>query len=228
MKLILFDIDGTLLHAHGSGVRATYQSLREFFGVEGPPPGYSMGGKIDTQIVRELVAHAGVDAVEVDTRLEDYWQAYLVALEQELPQRPVLVLPGIADLLAALRERTDVVVGLLTGNVGGAATLKLLAANIDPSQFRLAAYGHEAETRDDLPTLAVGRAEALTGYRFRGKEIVIIGDTPADVSCGASLGVRTIAVATGGYSVESLLETGADVVFANLADTHAALEAILA
>ena len=228
MKLVLFDIDGTLLEADGAGSVATYRSLRDFYGVATTPPGYSMAGKVDTQIVLELAAHAGVDEAVIRARLADYWAAYEAVLVEELPGRQCSPLPGVPQLLRALLGRTDVVVGLLTGNVEAAARLKLAAAGIAPEQFRVGAFGHEAETRAELPALAVARAEAEVGHPFRHKDIVIIGDTPADVACGESLGVRTIAVATGHYSVAHLQAAGADVVFPDLTDTQAVLGAILA
>lgn len=228
MKLVLFDIDGTLLHADGAGAVATYRSLRDFYGVQDTPPGYSMAGKVDTQIVLELAAHAGVDESVIRARLAEYWAAYEAILIEELPQRECVVLPGVFELLKALAGQSEVVVGLLTGNVETAARLKLEAAGIAPSQFRVGAFGHEAEVREALPALAVARAEAQLGQRFHAKDVVIIGDTPADVGCGASLGVRAIGVATGRYSVAQLQAAGADAVFPDLSDTEAVLAAILA
>lgn len=228
MKLVLFDIDGTLLHADGAGVKATLDSLRDFFGVTERPPGYSMAGKVDAQIVLEIVAHSHLDLADVRQRLSAYWDAYAATLAYELPHHQVHALPGVHALLAALAGRPDVVVGLLTGNLERAARLKLSAAGIDPDQFRLAAYGHEAETRDALPLLAVERARATTGRTFIGRDIVIIGDTPADVHCGETLGVRTIGVATGHFSVDQLRAVGADVVFPDLSATDAIIGAILA
>jgi phosphoglycolate phosphatase-like HAD superfamily hydrolase len=227
VKLVVFDIDGTLIHADGAGVRATYASLRSFYGIEGAPSDYSMAGKIDVQIVTELAAHAGLDAATIRDRLADYWLAYETVLLEELPKKPVIVLPGVTDLLLALAGRTDVVVGLLTGNVGAAARHKLEAGGIAFEQFRLGAYGHEGDMREALPAIAVGRARDLLGHEFHGKDIVIIGDTPADIACGESLGVRTIGVATGRFSVAQLQAAGADIVFPDLSDTDAVVAAIV-
>lgn len=226
MKLILFDIDGTLLHSDGAGVKATLDALRDFFGVTDQPPGYSMAGKVDSQIVLEILAHANADLSDVRGRLDAYWVAYADRLAAELPRHSVRALPGATELLTALADRDDAVVGLLTGNLASAADLKLSAAGIDPAQFRLAAYGHEAEAREGLPPLAVLRAREATGRTFAGKDIVIIGDTPADITCGEALGVRTIGVATGRYDVGELWAAGADEVFETLSDTAAVLRAI--
>lgn len=225
-KLALFDIDGTLLLSDGAGVKATLDSLRDFYGVADQPPGYSMAGKVDAQIVLEILAHANADLDGVRDRLDAYWVAYAERLAQELPRHQVSALPGVPALLARLAEQPDVVVGLLTGNLARAADLKLLAAGIDPAQFRLAAYGHEAEVREALPPLAVMRAREVTGLSFAGKDIIIIGDTPADIACGEALGVRTIGVATGRYGVDELRAAGADHVFADLSDTEAVIAAI--
>ena len=228
MKLVLFDIDQTLLTPDGAGAAAMLNTLRDFYGVETVPAGYYMAGKIDTQIVMELLEHAGMDVAEAQARLPEYWALYAVELERLLPQHQVRALDGAHHLLDALEKRKDVIVGLLTGNLDATAALKLRAVGLDPARFRVAAYGNEAQARSDLPPIAVSRAEALVGHKFRGKDIVIVGDTPMDIACGESLGVRTIGVATGRYSVAELRAAGADAVFPTLSDTAAVVAAILA
>ncbi|MFN8499849.1 MAG: haloacid dehalogenase-like hydrolase [Anaerolineae bacterium] len=228
MKLVLFDIDQTLLTPDGAGAAAMLNTLRDFYGIGEIPPGYHMAGKIDTQIVVELLQYAGMDVDEAQARLPEYWALYAVELERILPQHQMRALDGAHHLLDALEGRTDVVIGLLTGNLDATAAIKLRAVGLDPARFRVAAYGNEAQARTDLPPIAVARAEALTGRTFRGKDIVIIGDTPLDIACGESLGVRTIGVATGRYTVEELRAAGADAVFATLGDTRAVVAAILA
>ncbi len=228
MKLVLFDIDQTLLTPDGAGAAAMFNTLRDFYGIEQIPPGYHMAGKIDTQIVVELLEYAGMDVEEAQARLPEYWALYAIELERVLPQHQVRALEGAHHLVDALERRRDVLVGLLTGNLDVTAGIKLRAVGLDPSRFRVAAYGNEAQARTDLPQIAVARAEALVGHKFRGKDIVIIGDTPLDIACGESLGVRTIGVATGRYSVEDLRSAGADAVFPTLGDTDAVVAAILA
>jgi len=139
----------------------------------------------------------------------------------------VQALPGIPALLDALEERPDVCVGLLTGNVAPGARLKLTAAGLAFGRFRVGAYGSDSPHRPDLPSIAVQRAVPLFGRQLVGDEIVIIGDTPADVTCGASLGVRAVAVATGSYSEAELRDAGAHATFASFDATADVLDAIL-
>ena len=228
MKLVLFDIDQTLLTPDGAGAAAMLNTLRDFYGIQEIPTGYHMAGKIDTQIVVELLQYAGMDVDEAQARLPEYWALYAVELERILPQHQMRALDGAHHLLDALEKRNDVVIGLLTGNLDATATIKLRAVGLDPARFRVAAYGNEAQARTELPQLAVSRAEALTGRTFRGHNIVIIGDTPLDIACGESLGVRTIGVATGRYAEEDLRAAGADAVFPTLSDTDAVVAAIMA
>jgi phosphoglycolate phosphatase len=118
-------------------------------------------------------------------------------------------------------------VGLLTGNLAAGASLKLRAAGLDPARFAVGAYGSDSPRRSDLPAVAAERARALTGRTFTGAAVVIVGDTPHDVACGASIGARSVGVASGSYDVAALRAAGATHVFATLADTAAVLEAIL-
>ena len=120
------------------------------------------------------------------------------------------------------------VLGLLTGNLARGAALKLQAAGLDPARFKVGAYGSDAAHRPDLPPIAARRAERFFGREPVGAEVVIIGDTPADVACGTGIGARAVAVATGAYSVAELAACGAHAVFPDLGDIDSALEAILA
>lgn len=228
-RLILFDIDGTLLSTRGAAKRAFHRAMLEVYGSAGPIATHRFDGKTDPQIVRELMRLEGRPDEETDAGLPALWATYLGELEVELahPDHATDVLPGVVALLAALeRAATDAVVGLLTGNIEGGARLKLASARLPA--FRFGAYGSDCERRDGLPAIAVERALALTGRTYRGRDIRIIGDTPADVHCGASLDVHAVGVATGGYGREELHAAGAHSVFGDLSDTDAVLEALLA
>jgi phosphoglycolate phosphatase-like HAD superfamily hydrolase len=227
-RLILFDIDGTLLSARGAAKRAFHRAMVEVYGTAGPIATHSFAGKTDPQIARELLTLHGLSDAATDAGLPALWAAYLRELEAELahPDHATDVLPGVMALLEALDAAVgDAVVGLLTGNIEAGARLKLRSAGLP--EFRLGAYGSDCERRDGLPPIAVGRARALTGREFRGRDIRIVGDTPADVSCGAALDVHTVAVATGGFDEAALAAAGAHTVFPDLADTGAVLEALL-
>jgi len=228
-RLVLFDIDGTLLTSMSAGRQALraafadeYDDL-EFFDT------VRFDGKTDLQIIAELHAAAGFPdraSLESSHRVLD---RYLVHLESAVVDRAgrVRPCPGVPEFLDALDARDDVIVGLLTGNVVPGARLKLGAAGISFERFALGAYGSDSAHRPDLPPIAAERATLLFGRRPHGEEVVIIGDTPADVSCGESISARAVAVATGSYSVMELEATGAHATFANLADTSAVLKAIV-
>ncbi|MHB1167705.1 MAG: HAD family hydrolase [Longimicrobiales bacterium] len=229
-KLILFDIDGTILTARGAPRRAFHRALLEVFGTAGPIGTHHFSGKTDPQIARELLRLAGLTDAAIDAQLPRLWRTYLreLAIELEAPDHETIVLPGVRSLLDALQQETDAVLALLTGNIAQGAALKLTSARIDPAMFRFGAYGSDCEQRDGLPPVAVQRAIDLTGVAFRGRDVVVIGDTPNDVTCGRALGVTAVAVATGSHSGEALQEAGADVVFTDLSDTASVLDALLA
>jgi phosphoglycolate phosphatase len=227
-RLVLFDIDGTLLTAKGAPRRAFERAMHEVYGTAGPIATHRFDGKTDPQIARELLELDGMAPGRIDEGFARLWPRYLELLEHELalPEQMTIVLPGVRALLEALEQRSDeLMLGLLTGNIDGGARLKLAAARI-ATPFRVGAFGSDHEQRDRLPAFAVERARALTGRSFAGDEIVVIGDTPSDVTCGRALGVRAVAVATGSYDRRALADAGAHVVLDDLGDTAAALAAL--
>lgn len=229
-RLVLFDIDGTLLTAAGSGRRAIHAALREVFGGVGPAD-YWFDGKTDPQIVRDLMRSDGHEDAVIDERLPAVLGRYVDRLSVELadPEHRPSLCPGVIPLLDALDGRDDVVVGLLTGNVEAGAAAKLRAVGLDPARFAVGAFGSDHEHRPALPTIAVDRAWARLGLDVRGKgdAVVVIGDTPADVACGSGIGARAIAVATGRYSVDELAACAPAAVFADLSDTESVLASII-
>jgi phosphoglycolate phosphatase-like HAD superfamily hydrolase len=231
MKLVLFDIDGTLLWTDGAGRRAIRQALLDEVGTAGPIESYRLDGKTDPQIVRELLALAAHPLADDAARVQGVCRRYLELLAAELarPTQRTKLMAGIAELLAALAEHEAAgraLVGLLTGNLERGAALKLRSAGLDPARFRVGAYGSDSDRRADLPAVAARRAAALVGRAFAGEDIVIVGDTPEDIACGRPIGARALAVATGFYDVAALRAAGAPHVFPTLADTAAVLDAI--
>lgn len=228
MKLVLFDIDGTILWTDGAGRRAVQSALEDVFGAP-VPQGHEFDGKTDPQIVRELMQLAGVPHGDIDGRLPVALERYVQLLHTELDALDghEHVLPGIRELLDELEARDDVLLGLLTGNVLPGAVAKLTAVGIDASRFRIGAYGSDHAHRPELPAIARERAEALLGRQIVGSDVVVIGDTPADMGCGRGIGARAIGVATGRYSVEDLRACGAAAVFDDLSDTESVVSAIM-
>lgn len=226
-RLVLFDIDATLLSAGGAGRHALRRAFDELFGPHPAIDRWVFAGKTDPQIGRELLEAYGTPADEVESLVPRVLDRYLAYLDEELARAESRHLkPGVEPLLERLAATEGVLLGLLTGNLEPGARLKLGRFGID-HYFRLGAYGSDHADRPQLPPIAVSRAEALTGLRYAGKEVVIIGDTEHDIRCGAALGVRAIGVATGIYTTEALAPHGADHVFEDLSETERVLAAIL-
>jgi len=233
MKLVLFDIDGTLLWTDGAGRRAIRRALLEEVGTAGPIADYRFDGKTDPQIVRELLSLAGHPDALNGERVDAVCRRYVRLLRIELaqPEHTTRLLAGVGELLAALEAHEAggrAVVGLLTGNIEAGAALKLRAAGLEPSRFAVGAYGSDSAQRGDLPAIAARRAAARTGRVFTGSDVVVVGDTPDDVACARPFQARAVAVATGFYDTATLRAAGAAHVFATLADTSAVVEALLA
>ncbi len=199
MKLVLFDIDGTLLWTDGAGRRSMEHALLATFGVPGDPA-YRYDGKTDQQNTRE--------------QARDAQAARLCA--------------GVPALLDALEAHDGATLGLLTGNIERGARKKLQAVGLDFDRFRVNAFGCDHADRPQLPGVAQRRAREVMGVDMPGERMVIIGDTPADIQCGRSLGVRAIGVATGRYAVDELAQHAPAAVFPTLEKTDDVLAAILA
>ncbi len=228
-RLVLFDIDGTLLLSGGAGRRAIMAAMHDLLPAGEGYEAVRFDGKTDPQIVTELLEAGGDPAPRDPERIALVLERYVALLHQELAGggRPATAMPGVFALLQALEERADTVLGLLTGNVLTGARLKLQAARIDPDRFRVGAFGSDSAHRPDLPPIAAERAATIFGRIPAGEEVVIIGDTPADVTCGTAIGARAIAVATGSYTEADLAAHGPWRTFGDLSATDAVLEAIL-
>lgn len=224
-RLVLFDIDGTLV-AGGPAKEAFRRALLETYGTVGDFEGVSFGGKTDPQIARELLGGAGMEPDGIDEGLPRLWELYLTHLEEGLAQQPMQRLPGVVELLEALRETGGFAVGLLTGNIEPGARLKLGSVEL-ADHFGFGGFGSDHEERNALPAIALRRAREFAGVEFGARDAVIIGDTPLDVACGRSGGTRTVAVATGSFGTADLLACGADHVLEDLSRTERVIELLL-
>ena len=228
MRLLLFDIDGTLVSARGAGRRALKTALERVFGTAGPIEAYDLRGKTDPRIVFDVMEAAGLGKDAVKARLDDLFETYARALVGEIDGgQGVVTMPGVTDLLRRLAATEGVLLGLLTGNIEEGARIKLEPPGLWP-YFLVGAFGSDDAERRRLPSLAARRAQALTGYGFRPEDVAVIGDTPHDIDCARAFGALAVAVATGQYAREQLLAERPDLFFDDLADVDRVATALLA
>lgn len=224
MKLLLFDIDGTLLTTNGLGREAVEAALLATQGRPISARRVSFSGKTDPQIFREIL-RAEVEDVALDAAVTAALAAYQDEMHRRIGAAEVVMLPGVRPLLDRLAT-AEATLGLLTGNLRPMAYLKLGRLGLD-GFFPFGAFGCDDEDRNGLPEVAVARAEAHTGRRYAGREVVVIGDTPRDVACGRAAGAFTVAVATGRYGRDDLAAHRPDLLLDTLEEAERLLEVVL-
>ena len=219
-RLILFDVDGTLLDCCGQTRSPLAEAMRDVFGTAGGIDGYDFSGKTDPQIVTEIQVAAGTDPARVAAALPAVRDAYVERLETGLRRDRMRLLPGAAELLRDLGARAGTVVGLLTGNweAGGRIKLGRFALN---RYFELGAFGDGRLDRRELPPVALARAREVAGRTFAPAETLIVGDSRLDVECGHAHGIEVLAVSSGWTSAADLAAAGADWVYDDLAAARA-------
>lgn len=221
MHIILFDIDGTLLHSGGAGQGGIERALALAFGVTAPTDGIPTAGRTDRGIGRDLIRFHGLE--ESDSTHARLQETYLKVLPEELVRRQGAVYPGVRELLARLSNRDDVRLGILTGNYREAAWQKLRHFGL-AEYFSFGGFGDDHADRDDVARQALtAAAEHHAPQTINRDKLWVIGDTPADVRCGRAIGARVIAVATGMYSFEELSQSGPDHLFADFTDVDSVL-----
>ena len=213
-KLLLFDVDGTLLLSGGGSLRAMTTAARRWFGPTFSLDEVDRNGRLDPHIIGAALELNGVRAT--DDQLEAFRESYLEALRSELGSSRIL--PGVGDLLARLRAAEGVLLGLVTGNYAEVARVKLEAVRIDPAWFVVGGFGEQAATRSRLVRLAMETAASFVGGPIPGRDVIVIGDTPRDVESAKAAGCRSLAVATGNYPRDVLEAAGADLVLPDLTD----------
>ncbi|HAB18137.1 MAG TPA: HAD hydrolase-like protein [Verrucomicrobiota bacterium] len=215
-RLVLFDIDGTLIRTGGAGVKAFAQTAEHIFGKPGGTRAMRFHGRTDVSLVREFFRNHGI--ADTPDSVQQFLDAYVQFLDEQLRHHRGEVCPGIRELLAALGQHAESpVVGLLTGNIRRGAGLKLRAHGL-ASGFLMGAFGDDHEDRNELARIALARGSALLGDSLVGEEVVVVGDTRADIECARAIGARCIAVATGGETLPSLLEHSPALAVESLAE----------
>ena len=223
-KLILWDIDGTLIVSHGAGVRAMERAFTQRFGLPGDLSKTEWAGRTDLWITSEVLRHNGIPPTPENCH--DYLEAYLELLPGELRDGPQgRVLPGVLELLETLHHRADIAQGLLTGNLRRGAEFKLTHYKVW-HYFEFGAFADDSPRRNDLGPHALRRAHERHRHPFAPHDTFIIGDTPHDIECGKVIGAHTIAVATGKHTVVELTAHKPTAVFQDFADTAAFLRVI--
>jgi phosphoglycolate phosphatase len=221
MKLLLFDIDGTLVLTGGAGKDAMAGAITEVFGVEDPLAEIALAGRTDRAILEDALDAAPGGPIPLDGRLPTFQSSYFSRLAHELtlPRPHKRALPGVRALLDRLSRRSDVVLGLLTGNFPESARLKLEHFDLW-RYFGWGAFGGQTRDRNTLVPVAVQCARDRGCPQLDGPAaVVVIGDTPHDVACARSAGATAVAVATGYFSMEDLRAAGADIVVPDLSRT---------
>lgn len=215
-RLILFDIDCTLLLARGAGREATQLAMQDIFGTSSRIDQHYFGGKTDWQTLVELLEEEGYDAARIGEVMQHYEVAVGQRMAEVIGRYPVHACTGALELVARLRQAPNIMLGVVTGNVSTVAPIKLRAAGFDPAWFPIGAYGNEAVDRDHLPPLALARAIAHYGREITPEQVIVIGDTPSDIACARALGAVAVAVATGPCQVEELTAARPDYLLVDL------------
>jgi len=223
-KLILFDIDGTLVDTGKAGSRSLDIIFREYFSIENAFANINMAGKTDTQIIKEgLIEHNLPLNNHIINELIEF---YLQTLRREINNNRRRVMPGVVEILEILNNHNGFfALGLLTGNMERGARIKLGAFELN-KYFPFGAFGSDDEDRNKLLPHALKRFEEIYKKKVDFSDCLIIGDTPRDVYCAKPYGAFCIAVATGPYSIEDLHQAGADATMDNLSDINKFIKSV--
>jgi phosphoglycolate phosphatase-like HAD superfamily hydrolase len=222
-RLLLFDIDGTLIHSAGAGIESLKLSLAERFGIDDELGEIEIAGMTDSGIVMNILNKHQIPAT--NENVTAFLDTYVHFLSTELPRRSGLLLPGVLELLNRLKARPQLVLALLTGNVSRGAQLKLEHYGVWHF-FEFGAFADDHHDRNELGPFARARAQEKHGYEFSADKIDVIGDTPRDIACGKALGARTIAIATGSWPRTDLSAHKPDFLFDDLANVDEVIQTL--
>lgn len=214
-KLLLWDIDGTLMLSDRAGERALATALTRVFNIAPRPTRIDMAGRTDRYIAEGILREHGLEPTE--DRLHDFFEGYVTALVEEMPKGKPRMLAGVARLLEAVAARSDLAQGLLTGNLERSARIKLTHFAVW-HYFPFGAFADDSALRSDLGPHALRRATRHHARTFAPQDVFVIGDTPHDIECGQAIGANTIAVATGHFSGKELAAHRPGIVLPSLED----------
>ena len=209
MRLILWDIDGTLITSARAGERALVRALRSEFAITGPLGTVELAGRTDRYIAEQIFTNHGLEGSH--DNIHRFFEAYIRYLGEEMHRGPAITLPGITDVLELLAQTDGIAQGLLTGNIVRGAQIKLEHFDVW-HYFPYGAFADDSAVRNDLGPHALRRASEFHGFGFQGSDVVVVGDTPYDIECGRAIGASTVAVATGQYTTDTLLEFKPDLI----------------
>jgi phosphoglycolate phosphatase len=225
MKLVIFDMDQTLVDFTSIHDRAAQELFKQYFDVDARLTEIDFTGRSMAESFLELAKLKNISEDKIMQNSKTLLNSYETSFSKNIPPRASkYVLPGVKQLLEELLRKGHLV-ALYTGDSAAIVSQVFKATGLG-KYFKFLAYGTEAETRADMARLAVRRAETLTGRKFRGKDVVIVGDSVRDIECGKELKALTIAVATGFHSEEELRKHKPDYLFGNLKDYKQVLRAI--
>jgi len=210
VKLLLFDIDQTLINTGGAGLRALDRACFQLFGIPNAMQGIAPHGKTDPAIAREILGvRLRRDVAETNGEISSILEAYLSFLKDEVHVSPKYrVLPGIVSLLDRIVSNKNVMLGLATGNIEPGARIKLDRGRLNP-YFAFGGFGSDSEDRAELVRKAAAKAATRVSAQISPSDVFVIGDTPLDIDAGHRAGFKTVGVGTGSYSIEQLLDSGA-------------------
>lgn len=226
-KLVLFDIDGTLIKDAGAAREAFAAALDHTYSFRDSLARYDFSGQTDPQIAHQVLGDAGLSRDEIDAALPSLWSNYLRGLSERATADRIEALPGSVELLEQLHGIPHVTLALLTGNIERGARIKLGPPDLNRF-FEVGAFGSDSPRREELPPIAAGRVLEAYGRHFQGSDVVIVGDSVFDVRCGIPHGATTIAVSSGRTAASFLAAENPSFLFPSLRETEQLVAAISA